>query len=306
MKNKVTIIIVNYNGTNDTLACLDSLRHIDYLSYDIIVVDNASKDVQELVDDVGMSFPAVKMITIPQNRGFAGGNNVGIEYALAHQSDYVLLLNNDTTVAPDFLSRLVEAAESDERIGIAGPKIYFHAEPARIWYAGGEFSWRTGGHHLRAGEIDASPTDASIIKTTYMTGCALLIKAEVIRRIKMMPEHYFMYYEDIDWSLSARKAGYDIIVANAAHLWHKVSQSAQKLGEPVLHYYHVRNALLLAKRHAPPLALAGMYLWSGYFFIKQWIKIACLPSRRPIARIIIRGIADFYQSKFGQYSTSTK
>lgn len=298
---KVTIIIVNYNGTNDTLACLDSLRALDYPACDIVLVDNASQDTQELVDDVGFSFPKVKIITVPQNRGFAGGNNVGIEYALAHQSDYVLLLNNDTTVAPDFLTKLVEAAESNERIGIAGPKIYFHAEPTRIWYAGGEFSWLSGGHHLRYGEIDGQPQDVRVTPTTYMTGCAFLIKAEVIRRIKMMPQEYFMYFEDIDWSLSAKKAGYDIVVAEGAHIWHKISQSAQKMGEPLLHYYHIRNALLLAKRHAPPLVLAGMYLWSGYFFMKQWVKIAFLPSRRPIARMIIRGIIDFYQSKFGQY-----
>ncbi|OGD32348.1 hypothetical protein A3C91_04795 [Candidatus Azambacteria bacterium RIFCSPHIGHO2_02_FULL_52_12] len=298
---KVTIILVNYNGTNDTLACLDSLRHVDYPAYDIIVVDNASKDVQELVADVGFSFPAAKIITVPQNRGFAGGNNVGIEYALAHRSDYVLLLNNDTTVAPDFLTKLVEAAESKEQIGIVGPKIYFHAEPARIWYAGGEFSWRQGGRHLGHGEIDRYPKDARVASTRYMTGCALLIKAEVMQRIKMMPELYFLYFEDIDWSLAARKAGYDIAVAHGSHVWHKVSQSTRKMGEPVLHYYHVRNALLLAKRHAPPLAYIGMYAWSMYFYAKQLVKIAFLPSRRAIARMIIRGIEDFYQGKFGQY-----
>lgn len=301
MAKKVTIVILNYNGARDTLACLSSLRAIDYPAYEIIVVDNASDDVQELVTAIRKDFLGVKIVALPQNRGFSGGCNVGIEHALVHQSDYVLLLNNDTTVASDFLTKLVEAAESDPRIGIAGAKIYFQNEPERIWYAGGEFSWRNGGIHLGAGSIDTVKDDARITRTSYVTGCTLLIKNEVIRRIKMMPEQYFMYYEDIDWSLTAHKAGYDTVVAHASHVWHAVSASARHLGEPLLLYYHTRNALLLARRHASLPVRLGMLVWSGYFYAKQHVKIIFLPSTRPLATMIIRGIADFYHGKFGKY-----
>lgn len=303
MAKKVTIIILNYNGARDTLACLSSLRAIDYPAYEIVVVDNASDDVQELVATMQKDFLGVKIIALPQNRGFSGGCNVGIEYALVRQSDYVLLLNNDTTVAPDFLTKLVEAAESDPRIGIVGAKIYFRDEPDRIWYAGGKFSWRNGGDHLNAGNIDTEKDSARITKTSYVTGCTFLIKAEVIRRIKMMPEQYFMYYEDIDWSLEARKAGYDTVVAHASHIWHAVSASARHLGEPLLLYYHTRNALLLARRHASLPVRLGMLIWSGYFYVKQHIKMILLPSTRPFAAMIVRGIEDFYHGKFGKYKS---
>ena len=301
MAKKVTIVIVNYNGARDTLACLSSLRAIDYPAYEIIVVDNASDDVQELVATMLKDFPGIKIVALPQNRGFSGGCNVGIEYALVRQSDYVLLLNNDTTVAPDFLTKLVEAAESDPHIGIAGAKIYFRNEPDRIWYASGEFSWRNGGIHPGSGRIDTAKDDARIIRTSFVTGCTFLIKTEVIRRIKMMPEQYFMYYEDIDWSLSAQKAGYGTVVAHASHVWHAVSASARHLGEPLLLYYHTRNALLLARRHASLPVRFAIFLWSWYFYAKQRVKMVFLPSTRPLAIMIVRGIADFYNGKFGKF-----
>ncbi len=301
MAKKVTIVIVNYNGARDTLACLSSLRGIDYPEYETVVVDNASDDVQDFALALRKYFPEVKIIALPQNRGFSGGCNVGIEYALAWQSDYVLLLNNDTTVAPDFLTKLVEASESDSHIGITGAKIYYQNKPDTIWYAGGKFAWRNGGIHPDMGRVDSAKDDSRITNTSYVTGCVLLIKTELLRHIKTMPEQYFMYYEDIDLSLIVQKAGYKTVVAHASHVWHAVSASARHLGEPLLLYYHTRNSLLLTQRNASVLVKFYMYIWSYYFYFKQRIKVLFFPSTRPLASMIIRGITDFHSGVFGKF-----
>lgn len=310
----VAIIIVNWNGAQDSIDCVESLRKIGYQNYKIFLIDNGSKEesVIELRRYVEVQPPEkvepqgkIKLIETSQNLGFAGGNNIGIKDALAENFDYILLLNNDTTVEPDFLDGLVKVAQSDEKIGIVGPKIYYYNEPNRIWFGGGKFTWLGGGRHLQYEEIDRNPDEKKTKETDYMTGCALLIKSEVVQKIGLLEESFFMYYEDTDWSLRARKAGYKILYVSSAKIYHKVSRSASKLGNPVIHYYHIRNALLLSKRQAPKIILVGIYIWSGFHYFKQIIKIAILPSTRDISRMIMRGIEDFYRGKFGKYGGST-
>ena len=136
--------------------------------------------------------------------------------------------------------------------------------------------------------------------TDYVTGCALLIKKEVVDEIGWLDEDFFMYYEDIDWNLRAKEAGYKIVVAQNARIWHKVSSSTAKEGEPWMHYYHIRNALLLTKKHAPPLIKKAVYLWSWLHYFKQAIKLVVLPSQREVSRMIMRGIRDFHKRRFGK------
>src|SRR3989344_9639576 len=302
MNQKASIIIVNHNGTEDTLECLDSLKKIDCADYEIILADNASSDASFFLNEIHKNFPAVKILALPRNLGFAGGNNAGIKAALDGGARCVLLLNNDTTVAPDFLNQMVKAAESDKKIGVVGAKIYYFAEKTRIWYNGGVFSWINGGRHIQDGAIDENPGDKEIRKTKYVTGGAPLIKKEVVEKIGLLCEDFFMYYEDIEWSLRARKAGYKTAIAPAAHIWHKVSRSASKMGAPVIHYYNIRNALLLVKIHAPIPIKALVYLWSAYHYTKQSIKLMMFRGResKHIAQAIMRGISDFYHDKYGK------
>ena len=302
MNQKASIIIVNYNGAEDTLECLDSLSKIDYPEYEIILVDNASSDASFVLNEVHKNFPAVKILAMPRNLGFAGGNNAGIKTALDGGARYVILLNNDTVVAPDFLSQMIKAAESNEGIGIVGAKIYYFAEKNRVWYNGGTFSWTGGGRHIQDGAIDGNPDDTEIKDTEYITGCALLIKREAVEKIGLLCEDFFMYYEDIEWSLRAQKSGYKIVVAPAAHIWHKVSRTASKMGAPAIHYYNIRNALLLAKMHAPAPVKMLIYIWSAYHYAKQSIKLMMFRSResKHIARAIMSGISDFYRGKYGK------
>lgn len=302
---KVSIVIVNWNGWKDTLECLDSIAKINYPDYQVLIVDNGSTDesVQKLKDWLGNNKSVIgyKLLANDYNAGFAGGNNIGIKRALEQKSDYVLLLNNDTTVAPDFLYKLVETGEDDARCGIVGPKIYFESDKNRIWFGGGYFSWFGGGRHLEYGAIDKNPADKKTKEVDYMTGCCFLIKREVIEKIGLINEDFFLYYEDTEWSLRARKRGFKIIYVPSSHIWHKVSRSTKPETNKKVFYYHIRNALLLSKLRAPKHVLAGIYVWSVFCYFKQIIKIIIVPSKKETAKMIMRGIEDFYKGKLGIY-----
>lgn len=221
---KVFIIILNWNGKEDTIACLESLKTLTYGNAVQVMVDNASSD--GTADAVRVQFSSVEVIANQANLRFAGGNNVGIEYALRNSADYILLLNNDTVVAPTFLSELVQAAEQDPRIGIAGPKIYYYGEPKRIWFAGGKVEyWKGWVSHIGIRETDKGQYDTPR-DVDYLTGCCMLVKREVIERIGKLDESFFIYGEDADWSLRAARAGYRLRYVPSSMIWHKVSASS--------------------------------------------------------------------------------
>src|SRR4030042_3841159 len=195
MNPKVYIIILNWNGCNDTIECIESLKSVTYPNFSVVVVDNASSD--NSIDVIPRKYRDIAFIEVKKNMGFAGGNNIGIKYALEHGADYILLLNNDTTVEPNFLTELVRTAETDNKVGILGPKIYFYSEPVRIWFGGGKLNWlRKKGTHLDYLKIDnknLAPEKPKLKK--FITGCCLLIKKDVVKRLGLMSEDYFLYYE---------------------------------------------------------------------------------------------------------------
>lgn len=292
MPPKVFIVILHYGDLDDTLECVRSLENNDYPNFKVVIVDN----------DPAHRFPALDRIVLLRNKrnlGFPAGNNVGIKYAFKNGADYVLLLNNDTLTSADFLRKMVEAGEDDKKIGVVGPKICFADDPKRIWYAGGRVNWLRNKGAMRGwDEPDAGQYDQPAIqKTDYVTGCCLLIKKEVVAKIGLLPGEYFLYYEDTDWSLRARRAGYLCAFVPAAKIWHKISR-ASKPGSSSYIYYHVRNGLMLARRFAPWYVLPFVYLDSFWRALKQIPKFA-LPSKRVWAKAILLGIRDFYLGKTG-------
>ncbi len=218
------IILVNWNGRDVTLDCLRSLAHVGYPRFKILVVDNASSDGS--VESVRAEFPHVEILPLPENRRFAGGNNAGIRYALDRGADLLLLLNNDTTVEGAFLDHLVNVFQTEPAAGMVAPKIYYHDQPETIWYAGGRISFWTGTmRHIGIREQDHGQHD-STADTGYATGCCVLTGRNVVERIGLLDESYFMYGEDADWSLRARQAGYRVIYEPKSRVWHKISASA--------------------------------------------------------------------------------
>ncbi|MGA9116843.1 MAG: glycosyltransferase family 2 protein [Bacteroidota bacterium] len=220
----VYIILVNWNGRAVTLDCLASLRKSTYPHKKILVVDNASSDGS--ADAIRATFPEAEVLQTGANLRFAGGNNAGIRRALEEGADMVLLLNNDTTVEEDFLEPLVRRLASDPLAGAAGPRIVYHDDPSRIWYAGGRINFWTGtASHRGIREPDGAPFDTPG-ETDYATGCCLITRREVLERVGLLDTSYFMYAEDADWCLRARRAGYRIQYEPASRIRHKVSVSS--------------------------------------------------------------------------------
>lgn len=217
----VEIIILTWNGKDDTIECLRSLSKINYKNIIITVVDNASTDGS--VDAIKGEFPNLNFIENDSNLGFTGGNNVGIKNGLKGKASLFLILNNDTILNENFLGFLVKTSESDPHFGIVAPKIYYHEDMGKIWYAGGFVNFITGNiYHRGLRKTDTEGFDKSG-KVDYATGCCMLIKREVFEKIGLLDERYFIYGEDVDFSFRAQKAGYKVMFEPQSFIWHKVT-----------------------------------------------------------------------------------
>ncbi|MBZ5525120.1 MAG: glycosyltransferase family 2 protein [Acidobacteriia bacterium] len=257
---KVSIIILNWNSFEVTLDCLVSLRKMEYRNFEVVLVDNGSVDSSP--DKLAESAPEARILRNPANLGFTGGNNVGIRDALERNPDYLLLLNNDTIVAPDFLSKMVEVAESDPRIGILNPKIYYFEPSNRLWHAGGVHKpWWSSAKSLGCKKIDNGDYD-KVREVSFVTGCALLIKAGIVKQIGLLDEMYFLGWEDVDWTVRVMQAGYKAFYVPQSKIWHRESYDTKKNGGKKLRdYYGIRNSILFARKHMP-----AWWYWPGYFF----------------------------------------
>jgi len=287
----VSIILVDFNSHEETKECLLSLGQLNAsgFNYDVVVVDNAS--LKPLTRTwVKRYHPKAHLIRSEGNLGFTGGNNLGIHWAIEQfNSDYILLLNNDTTVAPDFLSKLIYQSEKFPEQGIINPKIYFYpkkefhqksytqAERGKVfWYAGGEIDWQhLDAFHRGVDEVDRGHFDAQI-KSNFATGCAMLIKREVMEKIGYLDKRYFLYFEDVDFSLRAKAAGYEIGFCPSSLVWHKNAGSSGGSGSKLHLYYQTRNRLLFSLLHAPFRAkLTAVKLGLKYLFIgNQYQRLA--------------------------------
>jgi hypothetical protein len=241
------IILLNWNGWRDTIECIGSCLKLAYPNYHILIVDNGSTDGSEAI--LRERFPAIEMLQTGENLGFAGGNNVGMRHALDAGADYIWLLNNDTIVDPNALQELVKAAEAEKGLSMVGSKIYYYGEPNKIWFAGGIWSPnKLFLQHRGEGEIDNGQYD-EISPVYFITGCSLLIKADLIRRIGFMSADYFLYWEDTDWSARAHRAGARVLYAPKSLVWHKIAASIETKSY-LQGYYYCRNRLLFYQRYA--------------------------------------------------------
>lgn len=290
---KILIIILNYNGWDDTKECLESLNKVEYENFEVILIDNGSA---EKPPEIGGQFSNLKITQVfnDKNLGFAGGNNQGIKMALQKGAEYILLLNNDTLVEPDFLAKLVEVSKKDGgKIGIVGP-LMLYPDKKIIWSAGGKITSDYKGELIGYNQSDEGQFK-NPAHVEYISGTCLLIKKAVIEKIGLISEDYFLYYEDVDWCTRARATGYECLLVPEARIYHKVSKSTQEFSYPYI-YYHVRNNLLFASRFGPGIMVFFMSIW---ILLKQVIKLIfgykrqwALPSRR--------AVEDFWAGKKGK------
>jgi GT2 family glycosyltransferase len=269
----VYIIVLTWNGRTDTLECLRSLQRLRYSNARTLIVDNASTDGTP--EAIRREFPGVEVAANRSNLRFAGGNNIGIKRAIEAGADYILLLNNDTTVDPDFLPYLVHAVEGNENAGMAGPKILYYSDPHRLWFAGGKIEWWKGWvSHVGIREIDRGQYD-EMREVDYLTGCCLLVRREIIEKIGMLDESYYIYGEDADWCIRATRAGYKLLYVPSARIWHKVSVSTGGHLSWYKNWNKLKSQLRLMARYAKPYHWLTIPLWivvnvaRGYKQVKQ-------------------------------------
>src|SRR5688572_29133447 len=296
---KVAIIVLNWNGLKDTLACLASLAQLDYPNTVLIVVDNGSTD--NSVPTLQAAYPQVVLIATGENLGYVGGNNRGLEYARQVGADYALLLNNDTEVSPDFLQLLVEAAEQDSQTGIVGPTIYYFDQPEAIWSAGGAINWQQGDTYMIGlNQIDQGQFGQLPRPVAFVTGCALLIKMAVIEQVGCLDSRFFAYYEETEWCVRVSRAGIKTLHVPSAKIWHKISLVARE-ASPQVHYYMTRNRLLFLR-----LSQAGITSWLHIMFnysrtLLSWtLKPKWRQHKAPQRQAMVQAILDYRRGRFGK------
>ncbi len=267
----VYIIVLTWNGKNDTFECLQSLDEVTYPNFKVLVVDNASTD--GTVNAIRTSFPGIEVVVNQTNLRFAGGNNVGIRRALEHGAEYVMLLNNDTIVERDFLTPLVNAAEHDTRVGMVGPKIYFYVNRQQLWYAGGTIEWWKGWiSHVGVREKDMGQYDTTC-ETDFITGCCVLVKREVIQKIGMLDEAYFLYGEDADWCIRTSQAGYKLLFVPSAKIWHKLSVSAGGHLSWFKNWNKLKSQLRLMIRYAKLYHWISIPVWIVINIVRGFVRV---------------------------------
>lgn len=297
---RVTIVVLAHNRLSDTLGCLESLQHANWAALSVIVVDNGSSDGTAEV--VRARFPAVTVLECSHNLGFADGNNIGIGRALDAGADYVFLLNNDTTLAPDVVAECVAVAQRHPDVGAVCPLIYFAEPPTLVWFAGAHFDARRAhsGGMVGYRELDRGQF-AACAQTDRAAGAAVLLPRAVLEQVGLLDGELFFLYEDVDWSLRARKAGYRIYMAPRGRVWHHVSASAGGEHSPMIAYYDTRNHVVICRRHAPLRGVSAFRREIGILLVHL---AGARRAERPWAYLLaaLRGWSDGRRGRLGPRS----
>ncbi|PRX35677.1 hypothetical protein BX659_101171 [Orenia metallireducens] len=326
----IYIIILNYNGWQDTIECLESLQQITYSNYKVVIVDNNSTDksifkikdwcngileinsefinynkrlkpvnyieYDKLAAENGGeeskekqiekidSHRKLVIINSGKNLGFAGGNNIGINYALKNNADYIMLLNNDTVVDNKFVEPLIDSFKNETKIGIVGGKIYYYDNSQEIAFAGGKMSLIKGsGYHFHDNRFKNST------EVSFLTGCLWLINSNIFKEIGLIDENYFLYLEDTDFCYQVQKAGYKLIYNPDSVIYHKEGKTTGKLSSLSL-YYSSRNRPYFVHKNTDNFFIIVLF-WLFYISTRIF-RIINYGKKR---KYIIKGIFDFFK-----------
>lgn len=278
----VVVLILTWNRRDDVLRCVASLPRLRYPNYLPVVIDNASAD--DTVEELRVRHPELTILQNERNLGYAGGNNVGIRFAMARRAKYVQIVNMDTEVTADLLGELVRVAESDPRIAVVGCRNLLLEDPRRLWGAYGELTYgpfvvRTAGAGAPDGPAWQVVRDVdSVIGNGYLWRCAAL------ESIGPLDERFFAYHEDLDWCQRARQAGYRVVYAGTAAILHKGGSTSDRRQARVVpqSYFLGRNGILFVQRHAGRAERARFAILCAAAFAGRWLRasgLSLLPSR---------------------------
>lgn len=288
----VGVIVLHYKGEEETLECLQSLYESKTKNITLFPIVVANSPLEK-------RHPQMRYIENKENLGFPEGNNIGIRQALREKCEYIILLNNDTIISPELFSQLVICAQSHESVGLISPKIYFakgyeyHPDRYRekekgrvVWYAGGILDWdNVYATHRGVDEVEHGQYDKTT-ETDFATGCCMLITKQLIETIGFFDKKYFLYFEDVDYSIRAKKSGLKVLYCPKTFLWHKNAASSDKPGSSIHMYYQTRNRLYFGYKYASFMTKKSLFCES-----------VRLSMKKGIAR---KAVFDFYLGKMGK------
>lgn len=296
---KVGILILNWNGETDCLELLGSLEKLDYPNAEILVVDNGSKPGS--LDALRRAYPNLDILENGKNLGYAEGNNRGFQAGQKRGWDYHLVLNNDLTLAPDCLQHLVEQAEAHPECAILGPRVFRHDEPETLFYPGWKIDWQRW-LFIR----EAAPGEPpELLDADFVQGCALLIRADALRRLGGFDPAFYLYCEDADLAVRARKEGGRVVEVRDGKVYHKGYGSSGRQS-PLKGYYGLRNRLLFIQKHAPPkrrFALTWRLLVfdGGRDFLRHLGQTFCGNRQAgQRCRALLRAVWDWLRRRYGR------
>ena len=248
MEPLVGIIVLNYKNATDTEECIESLRKIVYKNYFIIIVDNNSQDGS--FEKLSELYPELIVLETGENRGYAAGNNYGIRYALKKGAEYVCILNNDVVVDPSFLTKLVNYMEQHQTVGMTGANICEYYNREIVQSTGFIVNYNTARTpHINAGKRVKDVIHDQPLPCDVVCGACMMVRKEIISKIGMIPEIYFLFYEETEWCVRAKKAGFEIVSIMDAIVYHKGSATIKKTNG-ISNYYMRRNSVLFERRNA--------------------------------------------------------
>lgn len=306
MKERISIILVNYNGIAYNNKCISSILKSSIADcLQIVIVDNASTD--NSLDDLYQNWETheqVHIIPSEQNWGFSKANNIGIEWSISQGFHYFLLLNNDTEIEADTIEQMLACQKETGCIVV--PKILYADRKDTIWCAGGSFSpFIRKPIQRELGKKDVGQSDQNG-SCDFANGCCLLLTTDIVEKIGFLDEQFFLYYEDTEYSLRARKNQIGIFYCGKAVVYHKVNGSTRGNENPANAYYITRNWLLCNKTHQKNSI--QFFLFCIYFFFNRlaWILIWLLQRKTALVRAVLNGVRDFKLGLFGKYSSRTQ
>lgn len=285
------VILVNYNGADDTIECIESLSLQRARDFEIIVVDNNSTD--NSVERLKKISVHIILLVNEENLGFSGGNNVGIKYAIEHGAEGVILLNNDTVVSSDFIDSYKRTVNKHHNSAVIGPKIKYYYQDNIIWYAGGEYNGKTGRvEHTGYKCIDKGEYD-TFKEVSFISGCCIYIPTSVIKRIGFLDERYFLYCEDLEYCCRLQRNKIKMFYDPQIVVLHKVSASTDKISGSSI-YYTVRNGLYVIKEYHNK----GTSLLPYLYYICQAL-FRCIKGEYRF-KPVLNGIIDMVSGKVGK------
>jgi GT2 family glycosyltransferase len=301
---KAGIVLLNLNGTMDTLKCLDSIRAIDPEGCLTIVVDNGS--VPDGSGEIAQAYPWVKVIRREDNGGWAGGNNTGIRYALEHGAEWITLLNNDTIVAPQLIDRLLEAADHDPDYGVLGPIIHYMEDPDTVMTDGCRFNRPGYPGFFERIPVPATRSDPPhVVSVDIVNGCCMMISRRVFERIGLIDERFFIIHEEADFCLRALQAGFKCGILAETMVWHKGGSWFKRTGKGLKRYYDARNLILLLQQHQAKHSTGKAFFSSWMQYLKYIYYRFCIEreeGEETAADAVLGGFCHGLAGKYGHHS----